>query len=136
GFPFFMEERGNIRAQLLAVAAGLAKYRIIYGEYPEALDQLVPSVLEDLPIDIYGQPFVYKRTAQGYLLYSTGMNGIDESGSHEMYSIYKGYSVGEDESFAREALGLPPVAETGDGQHPAVQPLEARIPPSADDWAI
>jgi hypothetical protein len=37
------------------------------------LEELVPSVLAALPVDLYNaKPFVYKRDGDGYLLYSLG----------------------------------------------------------------
>ncbi len=72
----------------------LAVYRAEHGSYPESIDQLVPAVLERLPVEVFsGKPFVYKRSADGFLLYGVGVNGVDEGGSNERYRVLKGQSI-------------------------------------------
>jgi hypothetical protein len=77
------EERATVLLDLTRVAAALAVYRAENGEYPEKLEQLVPSVLEKLPEDLYsGNPFKYSRKPDGgYVLYSVFQNGTDDRGS-------------------------------------------------------
>ena len=64
------------------VACALERYRLAHGEYPEALDALVPQFIEKLPHDIIGgQPLHYRRTGSGkFLLYSVGWNETDDGG--------------------------------------------------------
>jgi len=64
------------------VACALERYQLAHGEYPEALDALVPQFIEKLPHDIIGGgPLHYQRTAQGkFLLYSIGWNEKDDGG--------------------------------------------------------
>jgi hypothetical protein len=77
------EERATVFLDLTRVAAALAVYRAEHGEYPEKLDDLIPSVLEKLPEDLYsGNPFKYSRKPDGgYVLYSVYQNGTDDRGS-------------------------------------------------------
>lgn len=77
------EERAEAFLDLTRVAAALAVYRAEHGEYPEQLEELVPSVLEKLPEDLYsGNPFKYSRKPDGgYVLYSVYQNGTDDRGS-------------------------------------------------------
>ncbi len=65
------------------IACALERYHLAHGEYPEALDTLVPQFIEKLPHDIIGgQPLHYRRTADGnFLLYSVGWNEIDDGGT-------------------------------------------------------
>jgi hypothetical protein len=67
------------------IAIGLAAYRDEVGRYPTTLDELVPSYLAAVPIDLFAErPPVYRVTATGYLLYSIGPNGKDDDGrTHE-----------------------------------------------------
>ncbi len=74
------------------VVCALERYRLAHGEYPEALDALVPQFIEKLPHDIIGgQPLHYRRMADQpsqssgsasgkFLLYSIGWNETDDGG--------------------------------------------------------
>ena len=65
----------------LVVAAALAAYRAEAGRYPASLDELAPKYLSAVPGDIFsGKPLVYRPTDGDYLLYSVGINGLDEGG--------------------------------------------------------
>lgn len=64
------------------IACALERYRIASGHYPSALDQLSPTYLKTLPLDLMtGKPMRY--TLQGnnnYLLYSLGWCQSDHQG--------------------------------------------------------
>jgi hypothetical protein len=112
------EDRANTMLDLTRLAAVLAVFRAEHGTYPEKLDELVPGVVDKLPVDLYrGVPFVYHRTDDGYLLYSTGENGVDDGGSNENKSIFRGQAIDD----------LEP-AET--------EKLRPEIPMGADDYSI
>ena len=65
----------------LVVAAALAPYRADAGRYPATLDDLAPKYLPVVPTDLFsGKPLIYRPTEGGYLLYSVGVNGVDEGG--------------------------------------------------------
>ena len=65
----------------LRVAIALAAYRGDAGRYPVRLDDLAPRYLPTIPGDLFsGQPLVYRPAEAGYLLYSVGVNEIDEGG--------------------------------------------------------
>jgi len=69
--------------ELNRLAAALAAHRANEGGYPDKLEQLVPGILKQLPTDVFspkGQPFIYQKTPDGYLLYSVFRNGIDDGG--------------------------------------------------------
>jgi hypothetical protein len=71
---------------LATVACALERYQLAHGEYPKALDELVPRFIAKLPHDIInGQPLKYQRTGDGrFLLYSVGWNEIDDDGEVEL----------------------------------------------------
>lgn len=75
------EVRSEAYVELSRVAIRLAIYHREHGAYPDELAQLVP---DNLPAPIRdpfcGQPLHYRRTEKGYLLYSVGVNGIDDRG--------------------------------------------------------
>jgi hypothetical protein len=63
--------------------------RARHSRYPDTLDALIPEVAESLPVDpLTGRPFGYRPLASGedqevhsgYLLYSWGADGKDDSG--------------------------------------------------------
>jgi hypothetical protein len=65
----------------LHVAFALAAYQRDNGRYPAKLDELAPKYLAAVPDDLFaGKPLVYRPAEKGYLLYSVGVNGKDESG--------------------------------------------------------
>jgi hypothetical protein len=75
------DARLHTQADLLRVGLALARYKAKSGEYPSALADLAPGFLATIPADAFAStPFVYKKTANGYLLYSVGANQIDEQG--------------------------------------------------------
>ncbi len=62
-------------------ALALAVYRARHGHYPEKLDALVPELLPEVPQDLFASgPLKYRRTKQGFLLYSVGPSGKDHGG--------------------------------------------------------
>jgi hypothetical protein len=59
----------------------LGEYHRRNGQYPERLDQLVPDFLPRLPIDYADRKTLrYRRTGDTYILYSVGVNGVDDGG--------------------------------------------------------
>lgn len=65
----------------LQLAFALAAYRADNGKYPAKLDEIAPKYLANIPGDIFsGKPLIYKRSDNSYLLYSVGVNGLDEEG--------------------------------------------------------
>ncbi|HYE32768.1 MAG TPA: hypothetical protein VEH27_15175 [Methylomirabilota bacterium] len=60
------------------IACALELHRKRTGRYPESLDALGVKLPHDV---ITGGPVHYKRTEDGFLLYSVGMNQVDDHGS-------------------------------------------------------
>jgi type II secretory pathway pseudopilin PulG len=66
----------------LYLAFALAAYQRDHGRYPKELDELAPKYLKKIPNDLFsGKPLVYRPSENGYLLYSVGVNGLDEQGN-------------------------------------------------------
>jgi hypothetical protein len=66
-------------AAILGLACGL--HRSAYGEYPARLDDLAPQIIDEVPPDPFtGEPFVYRRTDRGFVVYSVGPNLEDDGG--------------------------------------------------------
>jgi hypothetical protein len=114
------EDRGNTMLALTQFAAALAVYRAERGEYPVQLEQLVPEILSELPVDLYHEkPFIYQRDGEVYLLYSTGPNGVDDGGSNSRYGS-----------------GILAGREIGWNEDDATEKLRQQIPEGADDLSI
>lgn len=69
-------------ADLARVAIALERYRLAIGEFPEALDSLVPKWIDSAPHDVInGEALNYRRTSDGrFLLYSVGWNKTNDGG--------------------------------------------------------
>ena len=68
--------------RLLITAIALKRYKLRHGKWPESLGELVPDILENVPLDFMdGKPLRYKPgPGGGYLLYSVGLDGKDDGG--------------------------------------------------------
>ena len=68
--------------ELLATMLALQAYRSDHGHYPKSLTSLIPAYLLRSPADPFsdGKSLTYKSTQVGYLLYSIGPDGKDNSG--------------------------------------------------------
>lgn len=109
------DARVTANRQLTEVMLRIAIHRSETGAYP---DNLSPEVSATPPTDTFqGEPLVYEKTEDGFLLYSLGANGIDDGGSREQGSW-------------------------GQSQHRGVEleddadPRHAKIPGGADDIAL
>jgi hypothetical protein len=88
-----------------ALGFSLAAYKADRGAYPQRLDELVPKYVAAIPKDAFsdkGQEIIYRRTENGYVLYSIGRNGQDEGGKgplcepgpHDHDSLFRGDDIG------------------------------------------
>ncbi|UCC23330.1 MAG: hypothetical protein JSW23_04565 [Planctomycetota bacterium] len=70
----------EVEATLTIIA--LLRYQQDTGSYPESLEELITAgYLEELPLDSFSdKPMVYRRTNGNFLLYSVGLNFIDDGG--------------------------------------------------------
>jgi hypothetical protein len=78
----FMKQ-AMVESIMLANRTGLAcrLYKSRTGRYPGTLDELVPGLLAEVPIDPFtGKPMVYRREGEGFVVYSLGSNQKDDGG--------------------------------------------------------
>ncbi len=74
-------DRDSAEMWLLICDLAIRAYRFDRGRNPAKLADLVPDYLSALPNDPFsGGQFVYRLTPEGYLLYSVGVNGVDDGG--------------------------------------------------------
>ncbi|MEO1238029.1 MAG: hypothetical protein AAFX76_14700, partial [Planctomycetota bacterium] len=85
------EDRVNANHRLTVTAAALAVHRARHEAYPVSLEELVPDVLETVPIDLYsGKPLLYERRGEGYLLYSVFEDGDPNGGNSQDGEVVDG----------------------------------------------
>ena len=65
----------------LALAFALAAYQRDHRQYPKNLEAVAPMYLAKIPNDLFtGKALIYRPSANGYLLYSVGVNRQDDGG--------------------------------------------------------
>lgn len=76
---------------MLMFEAALHAYRLERGNYPTTLETLLPDYLHFIPSDPFGagESLHYRRTGQGYGLYSFGPNGKDDHGAADDIVVKK-----------------------------------------------
>ena len=129
------EERLKSNLQLTRVAAALAVYRAEQGAYPKSLAALVPGIIPKLPVDIFNaKPLVYRRTDDGYLLYSLGPNGKDDGGSQD--EDIQGQAKYAGRVVSTEYERHPDTSEWRLSDQQAIAARVAKIPAGADDYSL
>ncbi len=74
-------DRADQAYRNLTLAFAIHAFKKDTGRYPPKLTDLAPKYLPSVPNDLFSdKPLVYKPTADGYLLYSVGVNGKDDGG--------------------------------------------------------
>ncbi len=96
--PLKSKTAHEVQIMQARIALALCAYKRNHGQYPETLTALVPSYLNEVPIDAFsGAEMHYVRKDPAYILYSTGPDGVDqldsEDGTHEHYDTVAGISV-------------------------------------------
>ena len=77
-----LSHRTKVQTEALVATIAAIRYKRVHGDYPENLDRLLEAdLLRELPMDPYSdKPLVYKRTADGFTLYSLGPDFDDDGG--------------------------------------------------------
>ncbi len=76
-----LHDRSLMKAQISRLAIALAQFHADHSAYPDALAALVPAYVSTVPPDLFiDQPLHYAKLADGFLLYSVGINAIDDGG--------------------------------------------------------
>ena len=80
---FHIAARARVETEAVITILALLRYKADTQQFPESLSQLVLlSYLKAVPDDPYSDgPIVYKRTKNGFLLYSLGADFDDDSGT-------------------------------------------------------
>jgi len=92
-FTIDSADRTACRNEMLKVVATLAAWRAEQGAYPASLEEMMPSLIDAVPIDPYSPArdvFRYEKRGEGFLLYSVYRNGIDDGGTDDTGAIVRG----------------------------------------------
>jgi len=77
-------DKANVKHELISIAFALAAYVDEHGEYPEDLDALVPDYIMAIGLDPFSnRTYIYRRTEDGYLVYSVGTDQKDGNAEDE-----------------------------------------------------
>jgi len=84
GRRFIAAQRHMARVDTARLALAALRHKAKHGKLPEMLDALVPDLVEALPPDPFsGKPLLYRKDAEGFVLYAVGENGRDDQGDIE-----------------------------------------------------
>ena len=74
--------RNKAEAESVLTLIAVLRHKEKVGKFPESLDELVKAgLLKTLPIDPFSdEPLIYRRTDDGFTLYSVGENFTDDGG--------------------------------------------------------
>jgi general secretion pathway protein G len=71
------------KADIMGIRTMLLSYNGTNGTYPDSLSALVPRLMEEVPKDAWGTPYVYRypgqRNPAGYDLFSAGPDRIPDT---------------------------------------------------------
>jgi hypothetical protein len=72
------------RLRLAVTALALEEFRNQKGKLPDALEELKPAFLTEIPEDPFsGHDVLYRRLPKGYVVYSVGRDLVDDGGKEE-----------------------------------------------------
>lgn len=75
------DRRHDALVNVITLFTLVKQYQLEHGRWPQQLDLLDVENLNDLITDpVYGKSFIYRRTDQGFQLYSLGPNHLDDLG--------------------------------------------------------
>jgi hypothetical protein len=73
--------RVQVSADSVQTALAVIRYHRQHDRWPTSLDELVGTFLERVPTDPFdGQPLRYRLQDDGFVIYSVGVNGVDDGG--------------------------------------------------------
>jgi len=78
-----LEELTRMHRTAVSCAIAIRRFRNKTGSLPDRLEELVPGLLEQVPVDAFsGKPLIYRVTDQGedFTLYSVGADQVDSGG--------------------------------------------------------
>jgi hypothetical protein len=135
------EDRTILDVVFTRLHAKLAAYRIEHGEYPDQLEQLAGEAIDATNDPVFEGSLQYRRTSDGFLLYSLGGNQQDDSGSNARLDKWQGWDLSDkDESLlayiaSMNAEAAPTTENVQPNSNPET-PIGFEIPMNADDYSL
>jgi hypothetical protein len=78
---FEADAGGRALNDVMRTAAAIKVYKLRRLGYPRNLTELVPDVVPMAPVDVFsGKPLLYVRVGEGFVVYSVGLNLVDDMG--------------------------------------------------------
>jgi hypothetical protein len=82
--------------RLLTAELAVRCYQTEQGRLPPSLKQLVPKYLQQVPSDPFsGRPVIYHPQGTNWLLYSVGVDGVDDGGKRVGRSVTGTVTTGD-----------------------------------------
>jgi hypothetical protein len=79
---------------LARTGLALRVFKQRHGAYPAGLGELAPEVMKEVPVDPWsGAAYRYRREGEGFVLYSVGMDFVDDGGRQRGKEGVKGDEV-------------------------------------------
>ena len=77
--------REKMSVESVKAALAVIRFRNEHGRWPESLDNVVGDLLPEVPQDLLvGQSLRYQRRGDGFVIYSVGVNRVDDGGQAVM----------------------------------------------------
>ncbi len=78
-------DHATLRHDMTDISLAVLQYRLEHGAYPSRLGELIPKYVREIPDDPWAPPgspgkLRYRRTANGFVVYSIYEDGIDDNG--------------------------------------------------------
>ena len=105
-------QRTQASLRCAQVAVALERYRLKREDWPSSLDALVKAgFLKEVPVDPYdAKPLRFKKTPTGVIVYSVGMNKVDDNGKLHRNPMTPNTDIGL-ELWEPRLRGVAPAAE-------------------------
>lgn len=132
--------RARTRVDAGVLMLALEVYRTEHGAYPGSLHDLPPRLIPEIPEDPMdpGSPLKYARTDTGYVIYSVGSDGDDDSGRATDRSRITDGSKDKPDNVSdfsiRFARGTEP--EPSPSGHAPGSTRDDRVTPPDADWIL
>ena len=83
-FPraLLVETRTIVELRMTRAAIAVERFRRAEGRLPDSLVEVAPRFIDSVPMDPFGNRAIgYRKTEKGYVVYSTGEDGVDHGGT-------------------------------------------------------
>jgi hypothetical protein len=103
----FLRQQAMLRSAAVALAAEIHR-QTHHGRWPERLEELAPDLLAEVPLDPFdGRPLRYHIQKESIIVYSVGVDGVDDGGKIDDPSPFEITDIGI-RLWNVEQRGLPP----------------------------